>query len=327
MFQVNSPDGARRLVLFDDVFDCRLPNDVLHWDRFPRCKVDVFAGSAIHGEANFSSAASEEREDNVFERYTERARGVILFGRYEANVFGSTTIETEHLLLGLLREDKNLMSRFLRNSTSAESIRKDIEARVEIHPKVSTSIDLPLSNACKRVLVYANEEAERMKHQYIGTEHLLLGMLRDETCMAAEILRERGLRLEAIREELAYSSPDASTDSSEPVTPPVEPVLLVLGTHRFTAPMEHFTKALLSSGQQDWPAAVSELQVFLDSLLNDIKMRLQERGTGLENVEWVDSLRAIRSGLSSEEDWNFRRRLALLIAEVLLKRYQQRLNS
>ena len=147
----------------------------------------------------------------MFERYTERARRVIFFARYEASQFGSTTIETEHLLLGLIREDKNLTNRFLRNQSSIESIRKEIEGRTTIREKVSTSIDLPLSNECKRILAYAAEEAERLNHRHIGTEHLLLGILREEKCVAGEILHERGLRLNAIREELARSVVDRQT--------------------------------------------------------------------------------------------------------------------
>src|SRR5262245_61622891 len=114
----------------------------------------------------------------MFERYTERARRVIFFGRYEASQFGSSVIEAEHLLLGLIREDKNLTSRFLNHSSSVENIRKEIEGRAVIREKVSTSIDLPLSNECKRILAYANEEAEQLHHRHIGTEHLLLGILR-----------------------------------------------------------------------------------------------------------------------------------------------------
>ncbi len=138
----------------------------------------------------------------MFERYTEKARRVIFFARYEASQFGSPYIETEHLLLGLLREDKALTNRFLRSHTSVESIRKQIEQHTTIREKVSTSVDLPLSNECKRVLAYAAEEAERLSHKHIGTEHLLLGLLREEKCFAAEILTERGLRLPTIREEL-----------------------------------------------------------------------------------------------------------------------------
>ena len=139
----------------------------------------------------------------MFERYTEKARRVIFFARYEASQFGSPYIETEHLLLGLLREDKALTNRFLRSHASVESIRKQIEAHTTIREKVSTSVDLPLSNECKRVLAYAAEEAERLGHKHIGTEHLLLGLLREEKCFASEILQERGLKLAQIREELA----------------------------------------------------------------------------------------------------------------------------
>ena len=128
----------------------------------------------------------------MFERYTEKARRVIFFARYEASQFGSPYIETEHLLLGLLREDKALTNRFLRSHASVESIRKQIEGHTTIREKVSTSVDLPLSNECKRVLAYAAEEAERLSHKHIGTEHLLLGLLREEKCFAAEILHGAG---------------------------------------------------------------------------------------------------------------------------------------
>ena len=141
----------------------------------------------------------------MFERYTEKARRVIFFARYEASQFGSPYIETEHLLLGLLREDKALANRFLRSHAAVESIRKQIEGHTTIREKVSTSVDLPLSHECKRVLAYGAEEAERLNHKHIGTEHVLLGLLREEKCFAAEILHERGLRLSTIREELARS--------------------------------------------------------------------------------------------------------------------------
>src|SRR5258707_6719769 len=142
----------------------------------------------------------------VFERYTEKARRVIFFARYEASQFGSPYIGTEHLLLGLLREDKALTFRFLRSHAPVESIRKQIEEHTTIREKVSTSVDRPLSNECTRVLAYAAEEAERLSHKHIGTEHLLLGLLHEEKCFAAEILHERGLRLPTIREELARTS-------------------------------------------------------------------------------------------------------------------------
>src|SRR6266852_1792005 len=149
----------------------------------------------------------------MFDRYTEKARRVIFFARYEASQFGSPFIETEHLLLGLLREDKTLANRFLRSDAAVESIRKQIEGHTTIREKVSTSVDLPLTHECKRVLAYGAEEAERLSKKHIGTEHLLLGLLREEKCFAAEILHERGLRLSTIREELARSSQEKTAPS------------------------------------------------------------------------------------------------------------------
>jgi ATP-dependent Clp protease ATP-binding subunit ClpC len=146
----------------------------------------------------------------MFERYTEKARRIVFFARYEASQFGSPYIETEHLLLGLLREDKALTNRFLRSRASVESFRKQIEGHTTTREKVSTSVDLPLSNESKRVLAYAGEEAERLTHKHIGAEHLLLGLLREEQCFAAQILIERGLQLSQVREELARQPHEAA---------------------------------------------------------------------------------------------------------------------
>ncbi|MCE5307818.1 MAG: ATP-dependent Clp protease ATP-binding subunit [Acidobacteriales bacterium] len=149
----------------------------------------------------------------MFERYTEKARRVIFFARYEASQFGSPFIETEHLLLGLLREDKALANRFLRSHAALESIKKQVEAHTTAREKVSTSVDLPLSHECKRVLAYAAEEAERLSHKHIGTEHLLLGLLREEKCFASEILHERGLRLAQVREDISRASNEKMTSA------------------------------------------------------------------------------------------------------------------
>ena len=139
----------------------------------------------------------------MFERYTERARRVIFFARYEASQLGSNSIETEHLLLGLIREGKGLTSRiFSKSHLSMESIRKEIEGRALYRDKVSTSVDIPLSSESKRVLGYASEEAERMLHNYIGTEHILLGLMREEKSVAAGILGEKGMRLSSVREDI-----------------------------------------------------------------------------------------------------------------------------
>jgi ATP-dependent Clp protease ATP-binding subunit ClpC len=156
----------------------------------------------------------------MFERYTEKARRVIFFARYEASQFGAPAIEPEHLLLGLMREDKTLTARFLaRAQASLEAIRKEIEGRAPLREKISTSVELPLAPETKRVLAYAHEESDRLQHRHIGTEHLLLGLLREERSMAAEILYERGLRLAAVREEVARATGSDPRSSQKKDTP------------------------------------------------------------------------------------------------------------
>ncbi len=142
----------------------------------------------------------------MFERFTEKARRVIFFARYEASQYGSPYIETEHLLLGLMREDKALANRFLKSHGAIESIRREIETRITIRERISTSVEVPLSLECKRILNYATEEAERLTHKHVGTEHLLLAILREEKCFASEILHARQLRLSTLREELSRGS-------------------------------------------------------------------------------------------------------------------------
>jgi ATP-dependent Clp protease ATP-binding subunit ClpC len=156
----------------------------------------------------------------MFERYTEKARRVIFFARYEASQFGAPAIEPEHLLLGLMREDKTLTGRFFpRAQISIESIRKEIEGRTLLREKISTSVELPLAPETKRVLAFSHEESDRLQHRHIGTEHLLLGLLREERSMAAEILYERGLRLNAVRDEIARQSGADSRNSQKKDTP------------------------------------------------------------------------------------------------------------
>jgi ATP-dependent Clp protease ATP-binding subunit ClpC len=158
----------------------------------------------------------------MFERYTERARRVLFFARYEATQLGSTQIETEHLLLGLIREGKGLTSRiFQRSHLSLETIRKEIEGRTVFKEKVPTSVEIPFSPETKRVLQYAAEEADRLLHTYIGTEHLLLGILREERSVAAAILSEKGMRLTSVREDIVQ----LLNEKTAPARPKETPLL------------------------------------------------------------------------------------------------------
>jgi hypothetical protein len=144
----------------------------------------------------------------MFERFTEKARRVVFFARYEASQYGSPYIETEHLLLGLLREDHPFVSKVLGSEgnppePSIESMKRKISQRGMLGRKLPTSVDLPLSNESKRVLAYAAEEAEGLAHKHIGTEHLLLGLLREKKSFAAQLLNEEGVALEPMREKFS----------------------------------------------------------------------------------------------------------------------------
>ena len=156
----------------------------------------------------------------MFERYTERARRVLFFARYEASQLGSISIETEHLLLGLIREGKGLTSRiFARSHLSLENIRKDVEGRTVFREKVSTSVDIPFSTETKRVLQHAAEEADRLLHSYVGTEHLLIGILREERSVAASILFEKGMRLNSVRGDVVQLLSEKTTLTRVKETP------------------------------------------------------------------------------------------------------------
>jgi Clp amino terminal domain, pathogenicity island component len=141
----------------------------------------------------------------MFERYTARARRVIFFARYEASQYGSPYIETEHLLLGLLREDPVLCRQFLGPTSIAVDIRADIERHITRRECISTSVEMPLTEECNKVLKLAAEESERLGQRHIGTEHVLVALLRVEGSLAARLLQGRGLKPTAIRERLALA--------------------------------------------------------------------------------------------------------------------------
>ena len=145
----------------------------------------------------------------MFERYTEKARRVIFFARYEASQFGSPCIDTEHLLLGMLREDNGIAKRLSRPPFTIESIRRRIEELTPPRESVSTSIDMPLSERCKRVLACATEEAERRGDKHIGTNHLLLGLIEEKDGIAAKVLSEAVIDASQFRDEIGRMS-DAS---------------------------------------------------------------------------------------------------------------------
>jgi ATP-dependent Clp protease ATP-binding subunit ClpC len=147
----------------------------------------------------------------MFERYSEPARRAIFYSRYMAHNSGSPEIETEHLLLGLLRADMGLARRFFGSPWAAEKVWQEIERTKPVRAIAPGTRDIPLSDTAKRVLLLAVEEADQFPSEKIRTEHLLLGQLRDEKCLAAVLLEEHGLDLDSTREELKKHPHDDST--------------------------------------------------------------------------------------------------------------------
>jgi uncharacterized protein (TIGR02246 family) len=141
----------------------------------------------------------------MFERYTEKARRVVFFARYEATHYGSNTIEAEHLLLGVMREDQVVANQLARAGAGMEALRRKIEADKSVRGRkpISTSVNVPLSQDCHRILKRAAEEADRLGHQHVGTEHMFVALVAESQTWAGALLREFGLNAAELRLRLA----------------------------------------------------------------------------------------------------------------------------
>ncbi|MCL4839311.1 MAG: ATP-dependent Clp protease ATP-binding subunit ClpC, partial [Thermoanaerobaculia bacterium] len=139
----------------------------------------------------------------MFEKYSERARRALFFARYEASKLGSRVIESEHLLLGVLREGEESVTELLgRFQVRPEELRREIEGERPFVERISSTAELPLSEESKKILAYAAHEAESMGHAAVGCEHLLVGILRVEGSLGMRILHQHGLDVLAVREEV-----------------------------------------------------------------------------------------------------------------------------
>jgi ATP-dependent Clp protease ATP-binding subunit ClpC len=160
----------------------------------------------------------------MFERYTENARRALFFSRYEASELGHVEIRSEHLLVGLLRTTAGLGARLLGDRVSLHDIHREIEQRSALHEKVPTSVEIPFTHDTKQILQSAAEEADNLRHRHIGTEHLLLAMLRDEKSETAQMLIRRGVRYPAVRDEVVKLVPEGT--SNHPASPGEIPALM-----------------------------------------------------------------------------------------------------
>src|ERR1041385_7749137 len=139
----------------------------------------------------------------MFERFTDRARKVMALANQEAQRFNHEYIGTEHILLGLVKEGSGVGANVLKNlDVDLRKVRLEVEKLVKSGPDMVTMGKLPQTPRAKKVIEYAIEEARNLGHNYVGTEHLLLGLLREKDGVAAQVLMNLGLKLEEVREEV-----------------------------------------------------------------------------------------------------------------------------
>ena len=139
----------------------------------------------------------------MFERLTDRARKVMALANQEAQRFNHEYIGTEHILLGLVKEGSGVGANVLKNlGIDLRKVRLEVEKLVKSGPEMVTMGKLPQTPRAKKVIEYAIEEARNLNHNYVGTEHLLLGLLREHDGVAAQVLLNLGLKLEEVREEV-----------------------------------------------------------------------------------------------------------------------------
>src|SRR5215216_1577243 len=153
---------------------------------------------------------------DMFERFTDRARKVMALANQEAQRFNHEYIGTEHILLGLVKEGSGVGANVLKNlDVDLRKVRLEVEKLVKSGPEMVTMGKLPQTPRAKKVIEYAIEEARNLNHNYVGTEHLLLGLLREHDGVAAQVLMNLGLKLEEVREEV-LNLLGAGVESEEP---------------------------------------------------------------------------------------------------------------
>jgi len=139
----------------------------------------------------------------MYERFTDRARKVMQLANQEAQRFNHEYIGTEHVLLGLIKEGSGVAANVLKNlDVDLRKIRLEVEKLVQSGPDMVTMGKLPQTPRAKKVIEYSMEEARNLTHNYVGTEHILLGLLREQEGVAAQVLMNLGLKLDEVREEV-----------------------------------------------------------------------------------------------------------------------------
>jgi ATP-dependent Clp protease ATP-binding subunit ClpA len=192
----------------------------------------------------------------MYERLTDRARKVMGLAKHAAQRLNHEYIGTEHILLGLVEEGSGVAANVLKSlDVSLRKVRKEVEKIVMAGPDAVTMTKLPQTPRAKKVIEYAVEEARSLNHNYVGTEHLLLGLLREQEGIAAQVLLNLGLNLQDVRQEVLN--------------------LLGVGMH---------TERAGGHGQADIPLVQPDLSAVLDQLPGEVNRALLEINGHLEKL-------------------------------------------
>jgi ATP-dependent Clp protease ATP-binding subunit ClpA len=212
----------------------------------------------------------------MIERYTEAARRAIFFARDEAGQAGSPFIAPEHLLLGLFRADRDLAPHVLGTVEAADSIRSEIVASYTPGERLPDNIGMPVSPVCAHALLSAAEEADQLGHKNITPGHLILGLLREEGCLAAQLLRSSGLSLAGARAK-ARDELDA----------PAPKITLAGLLDRFTEPTRHSIRLAQDAAGRSGSHSIAPEHLLLGLFEADIELARRMLGT----AETADSIR------------------------------------
>ena len=164
----------------------------------------------------------------MYERFTDRARKTMQFANREAQRYKHDFIGTEHVLLGLIEVGSGVAANVLKNlDIDPHTIRVEVKKLIQSGPEIVTMGKLPQTPRAKKVIEYSMEEARNLNHNYVGSEHILLGLLREQEGIAAQVLTQLGVTLEQARSEIRIHVPDGKYDYESSVQP---------GVHRWIMP-------------------------------------------------------------------------------------------
>jgi ATP-dependent Clp protease ATP-binding subunit ClpA len=223
----------------------------------------------------------------MYEHFTDRARKVMQLASHEAQRLKHYYIGTEHILLGLIREGGGVAGNVLKNLTlDPDRVRREIEKVILCGPAAIGLEDPPQTSRAKKVIEYAIAVARTLKHNYVGTEHILLGLLREEEGVASQVLRNLGLTLSAVRDE----------------------VLAVLGS----APTRIVGKPAVPAAQGAAPPESLELPPrialavgALDEAVHLLR-QMKEEAVARQEFEWGAALRDREHALRQVKEWLIR---------------------